>query len=111
MDKEKLTDILGFILLGIYAIGFIAVLFYKLAYAPHEAWHTHYAERFANNIIMIQSAILEICLIPLIKDLANGKKWYNQILVYLFAYIVLFGITGGITAYLDLLSGRPWIIL
>jgi uncharacterized membrane protein YhhN len=111
MDKEKLKEITGFVGLGLYAVGFIAFLFYKLVYASYHYLPIHRIENFANAIMLCQSIVLELVCLSLISKLAEEKKWYNQVLIYIFALIVMYGITGCIMGVFDFLSGKPFVIL
>lgn len=111
MNKEKISKIVGFAGLGLYTVGFIVFLFYKLTYASYYNLSPILIERFANGVIVCQTIVLELASLSLIKDLADGKKWYNQALIYILAFIIIGVITGGIMGVVDLISGRPFSIL
>ena len=111
MHKEKISNIVGFTGLVLYALGFIVFVIYKLTYASFYNLSPVLMERFADKVILCQSIVLELVCIGLIKDLADGKKWYNQALIYIFAFVIICGVTGGIMGLVDLISGRPYSIL
>lgn len=111
MSREKIKEFVGFVCLGLCVMGFLVFLFYKLIYAPYHDLPTHRIESFANMIMICQSIVLELACLSLIKDLADEKSWLSQALIYVFAFIVMYGITGGIMTIVDLLSGRPFVIL
>lgn len=115
MEKEKLKEVAGFAgfvgLLGLYVIGFLIFLCYKLFYAPHYDLSPILIERFTDKVMLCQSVVLWLAFLSLLRDLAGGKKIYSQILIYIFAFIFIYGITGGIMGIVDLLSGKPYSIL
>lgn len=110
-NKGKFIEILWFGGLGLYAVGFLVFLFYKLSYAAYYDLSPILIERFADKVIICQSIVMELLGLCLLKDLAQGKKWYNQILIYAFSFVIAYGITGGIMGIVDLISGRPYSIL
>lgn len=111
MHKEKISNIVGFTGLVLYTLGFIVFVIYKLTYASFYNLSPVLMERFADKVILCQSIVLELVCIGLIKYLADGKKWYNQTLIYIFAFVIIYGVTGGIMGLVDLISGRPYSIL
>lgn len=111
MNKEKLEEVVWFIGLGFYALGFLVFLLYKLTYASHYNLSPILIANFANIVILCQSAVLELICLWLIKEFADEKKWHTQVLIYLFAFAVIYCITGGIMGIVDLISGRPYSLL
>ena len=111
MKKEKLINIIGFTGLVLYAIGFLAFILYKLVFAPYYNLSEHHVGDFAGVLMITQSILLTLLCISLLKDLASEKKWYNQVLIYIFAFIAIYGVTGGIMSVVDFLSGRPFVVL
>lgn len=111
MDKEKLIGIAWLGGLGLYIAGFFVFLFYKLTYASFYNLSPILIERFADKVIICQSIVLELLGLCLLRDLAQGKKWYSQVLIYAFSFVIAYGITGGIMGIVDLISGRPYSIL
>lgn len=111
MDKEKLIGIAWLGGLGLYIAGFLVFLFYKLTYASFYNLSPILIERFADKVIICQSIVLELLGLCLLRDLAQGKKWYSQVLIYAFAYVVIYGVTGGIMGIVDLISGSPYSLL
>ena len=111
MNKDKIGNIAGFAGLAIYALGFIVFLFYKLTYASFYNLSPILIERFADKVIICQSIVLELVSISLVKDLADGKKWYTQVLIYTFAFVIVYAVTGAIMGVVDLISGKPYSIL
>lgn len=111
MDKEKFKEVAGFVCLGLYTIGFIVFLVYKLTYASYYDLSPILIKRVAEKVMICQSIILQLSVLSLVKDLADGKKWYNQVLIYVFTFVVIYGITGGIMGVVDLVSGKPYSLL
>lgn len=111
MGKEKLKEVAEFVGLGLWVIGFLIFLCYKLSYAPYYDLSPILMERFAVKVMLCQSAVLWLVSLSLLRDLADGKKIGSQIQIYIFAFFVIYGITGGIMGMVDLLSGKPYSIL
>ena len=111
MDKEKLIGIAWLGGLGLYIAGFLVFLFYKLTYASFYNLSPILIERFADKVIICQSIVLGLLGLCLLRDLAQGKKWYSQVLIYAFAFVIVYAVTGAIMGVVDLMSGKPYSIL
>ena len=111
MNKEKLIEIAWFGGLGLYVVGFLVFLFYKLTYASYYDLSPILIERFADKVIICQSIVLELVGLCLLRDFAHGKKWSSQVVIYAFAFVIIYAITGGIMGVVDLISGKPYSLL
>ena len=111
MDKDKIEEVVGFTFLGICLLLYIIFVFYKLVYAPYHDLSDHKISEFGENILLVQGLLLTLAGNSMVKDFASNTKWYSKVLIYIIAFIIFYAISGGFMSVIDLLTGRPFVIL